>query len=109
VHSGIVTDEDLPEPWDDAQMLRLDPEGQFELPYVFTVKDKAGGLRHSDVWQMKEGGVYFAEHGERRCWWMYVDEMEENLSEAERRQVLVTRGKAERWWPVGRFDFSAVA
>jgi hypothetical protein len=109
VHSRIVTDDDPPEPYEDAQMLRLDPKGQFRLPYTFTVKDKAGGLRHPDVWQMKNGGVYFAEHGERQCWWMYVDEMEKNLTEMERRHVLVARGKAERWRPVGRFDFSAEA
>jgi hypothetical protein len=109
VHSGRVTDDDPPEPYEDAQVLRLDPEGQFKVPYTFTVDDKSGDLRHSDVWQMKEGNVYFAGHGERRCWWMYADEMEKNLTETERRRILVTKGKAERWRPEGRFDFTAVA
>lgn len=53
--------------------------------------------------------IYFAEHGERQFWWTYANDVKENLAEEERRQLVFTKGRSERWRPEGRWEFMAVA
>jgi hypothetical protein len=57
---------------------------------------------------MSVGGKYFVELGKRKCWWMYANEMEEDLTDEERRNIL-GKPKTEIWKPDGRIDFMAVA
>lgn len=40
VHSVWVDDDDPPEAHEDAQIAKLDPGGQFKVPYTFDVQDK---------------------------------------------------------------------
>lgn len=91
--------------FEEASLVRLEPREVFETTYTFYVKE--GQLRHSDTHYMKPGRMYWAELGERRCWWMYADEMEENLTEKEMGHRLRLRGSVE-WKPSCRIDFMAV-
>jgi hypothetical protein len=93
---------------EDEKLLRLDPGARCETLYTFAVEPKAGGLRRSDVHHMSVGGEYFVELGKRKCWWMYVDEMDKGLTEEERRKILVKR-KTVVWKPDCRIDFTAIA
>jgi hypothetical protein len=87
--------------------VRLEPGSKFESYYTFAVELTNAGFRRSDVHHMSVGGEYFLELGKRECWWMYVEEVREDLIE-ERRKRLGKR-KTVMWKPDRRIDFTAVA
>jgi hypothetical protein len=55
---------------------------------------------------MSVGGEYFVELGKRKCWWMYMDEMDKGLTGEERRKMVEC--KTVVWKPDCRIDFTAV-
>lgn len=91
-----------------SKLERLEPGEIFETKYTFFVNPKPDTTRHSDVQFMKEGGKYFVEVSARKCWWMCVEEMREDFTEKEKRDLLRQRG-AVQWNPPYRVDFTAVA
>jgi hypothetical protein len=91
--------------FDDASLVRLEPRQVFEDTYTFKVKKEQ--ISYADTEFMKPGGKYWIDLGERNCWWMYADEMDEGLTEDEMKERFRGREIVE-WKPGCRLDFTAV-
>jgi hypothetical protein len=95
--STIVADE-----WDeeafafeDSELIRLQLGQKHSIPYTISVVPKAKGLRSSDVYLMVKGNTYEITLKTRNWKWMFEDEMGEEMSEEDRREMLRKREAVE--------------
>ncbi len=88
-----------------SALVKMEPEMKFETSYTLRAKKQQYGYWDTEF--MTPGDKYWAELGERKCWWMYADEMDEGLSEQEMREALGKRQSVD-WQPDVRAKFTAV-
>jgi hypothetical protein len=94
--------------FEDSKLVRLEPGETIETTYTLFVETGPNVVRRSDAHFMKRGNEYWIELGDRKCWWIYADEMNEHLTETEMREVLGQR-QSVKWKPDCKADFTAVA
>ncbi len=80
---------------DDAEVVRMEPGKLFERPYTFSVVPKLNGIKRSDIWGLKPGTTYELMLRKQTWRWMFEDEMLENCSSEERRELLEKRAAGE--------------
>jgi hypothetical protein len=106
-YATILCDEDIAPEHEDAVLVRLNPGGRFENVYTFRVWE---GVQSTDTHFVREGGRYWVESGERKFWWMFEDEVvDRELTEEEKRRLVVEKGRVVEVKPECRVDFIAVA
>jgi hypothetical protein len=94
--SSIVdTDDETDDTEDDNDLVRLHPGQVLQVTYTFSVVPKAKGLRHSDVWNLTIGNTYNLTLRNQRWWWAYEDDMDDDISEKQRRSSLKTKPLTE--------------
>jgi hypothetical protein len=105
---GCLDREDDPPKGEDAILLYLKPGGKFESIYTFATTPKSGGWHRADTHSMREGGTYTIESRAREFWWMYAEDVDEGLSEEEKKAILTQR-KCMSWKPDCKLEFTAIA
>jgi hypothetical protein len=107
--STVQCDYDPVPEHEDAVFVRLGPEGTFESTFTIGPKPRWGTRGVADTHRMKVDGKYWVDSRTRKYWWLYEDEIEESLTEEEKRKVIVERGNVVEVKPDCRLDFTAVA
>jgi hypothetical protein len=92
----------------DTELVRLEPGEKFETEYVFRIKPRPLSTETSDVKNMKADRPYWIEVGHAKCWWICADDLKENLTSEEMRDLLGQR-KYVQWKPTCRVDFETVS
>lgn len=82
----------------DSELMTLELEQEYFTSYTFQTKLKVNRIFPSNVYNLVRGKTCAIKLRNRVWWWMYENEMEEDLTEEERRQVLGQRN-ATRWKP----------
>jgi hypothetical protein len=87
--------------FEDSELMLLEPGGKFETEYTFCVEPQPWSTQRSDVKFMKDDGTYWMELGHMKCWWMWADDVGDNMTAKEIRELPGQR-KYLQWQPACR-------
>lgn len=93
--------------FEDSQLIRFQLGQKHSIPYTISVVPKVSGLSSSDVYLMVKGNTYEITLRTRNWKWMFEDEMEEGMSEEQRKELLWKR-EAVEWTEDCMVTFQAV-
>lgn len=77
-------------------MLSLKLGGKLEITYAYSTERKTDGVFHSDSRSIRERRRHCIQSRTRKCWWIYAEDMDEALSEDEKKADLIQR-ECTRW------------